>query len=54
MCYLNVKQKTLQYEEDGENLICIDLSNSYIEHLSYEEVQDIIKNLITNIINNEE
>jgi len=46
MTYLNIENKSIQYEKDNEELVEIDYTEEEIEALSLDEVRDIIKNRV--------
>jgi len=50
MTYLNVKNKSIQYEKNSEWLVELEFDEDYIESLTLEEVRDIIKIEIDQII----
>jgi len=50
MTYLNVKNKSIQYEKDSEWLVELEFDEDYIESLTLEEVRDVIKIEIDQII----
>ena len=46
MAYLNIKNNSIQYNRDGEELIEIDEIEEDIKNIDYEVVQEFIKDKV--------
>jgi len=46
MAYLNIKNNSIQYNRDGEELIEIDEIEEEIKNIDYEVVQEFIKDKV--------
>ena len=49
MAYLNIKNNSIQYNRDGEELIEIDELEEDIKNMDYEAVQEFIKDKVTEL-----